>query len=203
MKWVYDDGGRAEAGYKGTTGDCVCRAVAIAAERPYKEVYDLINEIAKGERTGKHKHKKSNARTCVYRHTERKLMEHYGFKWVPTMMIGSGCKVHLNEDELPSGRIVVALSKHLTAVVDGVIHDTYDPNDRGYTVDGYGNDITTQRCVYGYYIRDEKHYVGEIVSHKGHECIVTSVWNDDGKEGITIKPTGNYGFEVDIYNEQL
>lgn len=23
MEWVYDDGGRADAGFKGTTGDCV------------------------------------------------------------------------------------------------------------------------------------------------------------------------------------
>lgn len=30
MLFVYDDGGRAAAGYKGTTGDCACRAVAIA-----------------------------------------------------------------------------------------------------------------------------------------------------------------------------
>jgi hypothetical protein len=52
-----------------------------------------------------------------------------------------------------------------------------------------------------------EHYVGEIVSHKGgdmtHECIVTAVWCVDGKNGLTIKPTGNYGFELDIYEEQL
>lgn len=52
-----------------------------------------------------------------------------------------------------------------------------------------------------------KHYVGEIVSHNGgdmtHECIVTAVWCVDGKNGLTIKPTGNYGFELDIYEEQL
>lgn len=47
------------------------------------------------------------------------------------------------------------------------------------------------------------HYVGEIVMHREHECIVTHVWNDDGRNGITIKPTGNYGFEIDIYDELL
>lgn len=44
MEFVYNDGGRSEAGFKGTTGDCVCRAIAIATQRPYKEIYDLINE---------------------------------------------------------------------------------------------------------------------------------------------------------------
>lgn len=154
MEWIYDDGGRAEAGFKGRTGDCVCRAFAIALERPYKEVYDLINELAKGERKGKRKRGVSSARTGVYNQTIRKVAEHYGMTWHPTMQIGQGCKVHLRANELPAGRIVVRLSRHEVAVIDGVIHDTYDPNDRGCSVDGYGNDITTDRCVYGYYVKE-------------------------------------------------
>lgn len=154
MDWVYDDGGRAAAGFKGTTGDCVCRAISIATEKPYKEVYDLINEFAKQERTGKRKRGKSSARTGVYPATTRKVMKHLGWVWHPTMQIGSGCKVHLRADELPTGRIVCKVSNHCVAVIDGVIHDIYNPSDRGCTVDGYGNDITTERCVYGYYAKD-------------------------------------------------
>lgn len=144
MKWVYNDGGREAAGFKGTTGDCVCRAIAIATERPYREVYDLINEYAKNERTGKRKKRKSNARTGVYKDCIRKVMEHYGWTWVPTMQIGQGCKVHLREDELPQGRLVVSVSKHETAVINGVLHDTYDCSRDG------------TRCVYGYFIKEEK-----------------------------------------------
>ena len=52
-----------------------------------------------------------------------------------------------------------------------------------------------------------KHYVGEVVVHKTSvgkfECKVTTVWCVDGKNGISIIPTGNYGFEIDIYEEQL
>lgn len=139
MNWVYDDGGRSDAGFRGDTGDCVCRAVAIALERPYKEVYDLINEFAKKER----REKKSSARTGVYKGTIRKLMKHYGWVWTPTMFVGQGCKVHMREDELPKGRIVVDLSRHSAAVIDGVLHDTYD-----CTRDG-------TRCVYGYYSKQE------------------------------------------------
>lgn len=141
MKFVYNDGGRAAAGYKGTAGDCVCRAIAIATERPYQEVYDLINEYAKSERTGKRKRGKSSARNGVYKQTIRKVMEHYGWRWIPTMQIGQGCKVHLDENELPAGRLVVSVSKHETAVIDGVLNDTYD-----CTRDG-------NRCVYGYYVK--------------------------------------------------
>ncbi len=145
MKFVYDDGGREAAGFKGETRDCVCRAIAIATatEKPYKEVYDLINEFAKSERTGKRKKGKSNARTGVYKDTIKKVMEHYGWQWTPTMLVGEGCKVHLRENELPKGRIVVSLSRHNAAVIDGVLHDTYDCSREG------------TRCVYGYFSKKD------------------------------------------------
>ena len=48
-----------------------------------------------------------------------------------------------------------------------------------------------------------KYHVGQIVMHRCHECRVTAVWNDDGKNGVTIIPTGDYGFEVDVYDENV
>lgn len=33
MNFIYDDGGRSAAGYKGFTGDCACRAAAIRIPR--------------------------------------------------------------------------------------------------------------------------------------------------------------------------
>jgi hypothetical protein len=140
-RYVFDDGGRGAAGYKGLTGDCVCRAIAIATGKPYQEVYDALNAMAANERTGKRKRGKSNARTGVYKPTIRKYMESIGWRWTPTMKIGQGTKVHLREDELPSGRLVVLVSKHMTAVIDGTIHDTHDCSRGG------------KRCVYGYYTK--------------------------------------------------
>ncbi len=146
MNYQYDDGGREAAGFKGITGDCVCRAIAIATERPYKEIYNLINEYGKKERPNRKTRKgnkyngsRSSARTGVYKDTIRKIMEHLGWKWTPTMQVGVGCTVHLTEDELPKGRLVAIVSRHAVAVIDGVIHDIYDPSRDG------------KRCVYGYY----------------------------------------------------
>ena len=138
--WTYDDGGRKAAGFVGSTGDCVCRAIAIATQRPYREIYDLINEFAASERRSKRRRGRSSARTGVFGSTQRRVIDRLGFRWVPTMQIGQGCKVHLRADELPRGRLIVAVSRHTTAVIDGVIHDIYDPS-RGGT-----------RCVYGYWI---------------------------------------------------
>jgi len=44
MTWTHNDGGREAAGYKGTTGDCVCRSIAIATERSYQEIYDPVKK---------------------------------------------------------------------------------------------------------------------------------------------------------------
>jgi len=62
IKFIFDDGGRAAAGFRGRAGDCVTRAIAIATGKPYREVYDALNALAAKERTGKRKKKKSNSR---------------------------------------------------------------------------------------------------------------------------------------------
>ena len=139
MNFMHDDGGRKAAGLKGQADDCVVRAIAIASGSPYKYIYDTINMEASHERKSSRKRGKSSARDGVYKGTIRRYMEYMGWEWVSTMQIGSGCKVHLRADELPSGRLVVSVSKHLTAVIDGVIHDTFDPSRDG------------TRCVYGYW----------------------------------------------------
>lgn len=140
MKFMINDGGRAAAGFRGQTGDCVCRAIAIAAELPYADVYAALNAVAERERP-RGKKKRSSARTGIQIPTIRHYLSSIGWSWTPTMQIGSGCTVHLRADELPSGRLIVSVSRHLVAVIDGVAHDTHDP-----TRDG-------ARCVYGYYAR--------------------------------------------------
>lgn len=141
MQWVKDDGGRAAAGYLGDTGDCVVRAIAIATEMPYQQVYDLVNQMAQHERPGakRRRGRRSSARTGVFKPTEKRVMRELGWHWTPTMLVGSGCKVHLRDGELPMGRLLVAVSLHSVAVIDGVMHDTHDPSRQG------------TRCVYGYW----------------------------------------------------
>ena len=138
--YKYNDGGRIAAGYKGTTGDCFVRALAISAQLDYQYAYDLVNDYGKRERIGKRKSSKSTARTGVYTTTARKICDALGFTWVPTMHIGSGCSVHLKASELPAGRLVCSVSRHYVAVINGEINDTYNPDRDG------------TRCVYGYWI---------------------------------------------------
>lgn len=138
--WVHDDGGREAAGYRGEAGDCVARSIAIITGFDYQAVYDDLNDAAKRERPRAGR-KRSSARNGVKTATIRRYLAELGFEWTPTMQIGSGCKVHLKADELPSGLLIVKCSGHVTAVINGVVHDTHDPSRDG------------TRCVYGYWKR--------------------------------------------------
>lgn len=141
LNYIYDDGGRSAAGFRDAAGDCVARAVSIATGLAYKEVYDALNALGRTERRLKKRcGKRSSARTAVFKATSRQYLQSLGLVWTPTMKIGSGCTVHLRADQLPAGRLIVAVSRHLTAVIDGMIHDTHDPSRGG------------ARCVYGYWV---------------------------------------------------
>lgn len=131
--FVWNDGGRHAAGFKGDAGDCVTRAITIAAELDYAKVYSDLALLM--SMTGKPR----SARNGVAKKVYQPYILDLGFRWVPTMGIGTGCQVHLRADELPEGRIICRLSRHLCAVVDGVIHDTHDCSRDG------------TRCVYGYW----------------------------------------------------
>lgn len=126
--FIYNDGGREVAGYKGTQNDCVIRSIAIATGKPYQEVYNEIGFKVKNR--------------GVKKDITRIYLRSLGWSFVPTMNFGSGCKTHLKPDELPDGVLIVKVSKHLVAMIDGVIHDTFDCSRGG------------RRCVYGYYIKE-------------------------------------------------
>lgn len=172
MKYQFNDGGRSAAGFKGTAGDCVARAVAIASGRPYAEIYMALAKGTGAQRAGKRGKRPASARNGinVTRQWFKDYMRELGFAWTPTMKIGSGCTVHLSDGELPMGRLVVSVSKHYTAVIDGVIQDTHNPSaDRGTTIyppsfpkehlpkvakwlaNGNGWGYAPKRCVYGYW----------------------------------------------------
>lgn len=129
LPWQYDDGGRAAAKFRGETYDCVCRAIAIGTELPYRTVYDGMRAIGLDPRMG------------VYRQDYERWLTDIGWTWTPTKFVGQRGAVHLRPGELPDEpRIICRLSKHLTTVIDGVIRDTHDPSRGG------------ERTVYGYYL---------------------------------------------------
>lgn len=144
MSFQFTDGGREAAGFRGEAGDCVTRAIAVALRLPYREVYDELS--LRMESLGRAR----SARNGIPRKVYEDYLGERGWRWFPTMHIGSGCTVHLRAEELYEHAFgdptilygvsfIVRLSRHVCAVVDGVVRDTHDPSRNG------------TRCVYGYF----------------------------------------------------
>jgi len=152
--FLYNDGGRSESGYVNSDRDCTVRSIAIATDLNYKVVHKDLSKLNKANST------KIGANSARYANTTMPVIKEYlnslGWKWIPTMIFGQGCKVHLHKDELPSGRIIARLSKHITCMIDGVINDVSNPQ-RGALVgvrNGKPFRQSEKRCVYGYWIKE-------------------------------------------------
>jgi hypothetical protein len=121
---VIDDGGRHAAGYTGVAGDCATRAIAIATGRPYRVVYD---ELALRQRRHVDAHglpvRLRSPRLGVHHEVWAPYLNELGWTTVPARVTPP----RLRSDDLPSGRLVVELTGHLTAVIDGIVHDSFDP----------------------------------------------------------------------------
>lgn len=150
IQFVKSDGGRSNY-FKGEkAGDCVVRAIAIATGKDYKKVYDELFKrnkdfIENGRcKVARALRKKgASPRDGNFKKVYEKYILELGFKWQPTMKIGSGMTVHVKADELPSGTLILRLSKHLTCVKDGILYDTHDCSREG------------TRGVYGYWIKND------------------------------------------------
>ena len=148
ISFIQSDGGRAAAGFRGEAGDCATRAIAIALGLPYRQVYEELQDRQRlWLRTGRPSKAKramlakssSSVRNGTAKAVITDFLSDRGWIWTPTMHVGRGTQVHLRADELPAGRLICRLSRHVAAVVDGVLHDTHDCSRDGC------------RAVYGFY----------------------------------------------------
>jgi hypothetical protein len=129
LRFVYDDGGRLEAGFSGRADDCVCRSIAIVSRRPYREACEELKTLCRTSRRGG---VRSSVRNGIYLATARPYLESLGYEWTPT----PGARIQ--ERDLPRGRLIVWLNSHVTAVVNHRTA-TFDPSMGG------------KRRVFGHY----------------------------------------------------
>ena len=148
MEFNYNRGGYTR-GSGLNRGDCVPRAITIATELPYQIVFDELQrrqtEWRIKSNSKKAYHKKPHRNKCymgTYKEAYKPYLEELGWTWVPKMFIGQGFKTYLRKEDLPPGRLIVKVRKHLTAVVDGVVNDTWDCSQGG------------NKGVYGYYYKE-------------------------------------------------
>lgn len=121
MKLRYTDGGKKEAGYKGRSGDCVSRSISLATGVEYKKVLKELQKRQKqwGRSEG---YSVCAAKNGVYAPVYFSWLEELGFRRV--FLCSSW-------DMIPKiGTFVVQTHRHLSCVIDSIIHDTFDPSNK-------------------------------------------------------------------------
>ncbi len=133
IDYHYDDGGREAAGYRGSSGDCVVRAIAVCARQDYRAVYRTMaehmkrngyaasgNAYAIRERSRKASRRKGQV---AARRVQDRVLELYGFRKV---RLPAGARPTFTEAHRRYGDCIVGTTKHVAAVVDGALRDTFD-----------------------------------------------------------------------------
>ena len=129
MTYQFNDGGRKQAGYKGTAGDCGARAMAIALQLDYKTVYQELAQANKDH--GKAKSARNGMSKDIY----SEVLKRYGWVWTSAPKF-DGRKAR--STDMPQGRVIAQQAGHYVAVIDGVVQDIWN---------------CTHKMVYGYWVK--------------------------------------------------
>ena len=127
--YIYDDGGRKDAGYKGTTGDCVVRAAAIISATDYREMYGMMadanaNSAQRAKRQGvKRGYAKRTAANGVAKDAYVKVFGQIGLVKV---RLPKGQRPTYTEAYERYGDCVVTTARHMCAIVGGNLRDLFD-----------------------------------------------------------------------------
>lgn len=158
VEYQYNDGGRAEAGFKGNADDCVTRAIAIATKKPYQDVRKELMECKKKwMNTSRSRHAKSCKTSSVRNGTERDVWKPYleSLGWVKHNQIkfGSSNRKELVKENLPEGTVIVQVRKHIMTVIDHVVHDTWDSRETNVWDDGRPTNATKPKTIISYWTK--------------------------------------------------
>ena len=123
VRFRKDDGGRAAAGYRGDAGDCVVRSLSILLDYPYKPLYlEMAREQGKlKDRKGRKMAR--SARNGVDKRAYTKVFERHGLVKV---RLPKGQRPTISEAHERYGNCIITTAKHIFAVVDGAVRDTWD-----------------------------------------------------------------------------
>jgi hypothetical protein len=100
---------------------------------PYKVIYDDLRYFLDSRNAG-------SPRNGITEEHVRRYLGERGFRYKAI----AGEHVTLHRDELPKLKVIANLSNHVSAVIDGIVNDTYDPNHKKH-----------QR-LHGYWIAPER-----------------------------------------------
>jgi hypothetical protein len=129
MPYQFNDGGRALAGFKGHTGDCSVRALAIALDMDYKMAYKLI--ASANQNSGRAR----SARHGIPKELYSDVLKELGWIWMSAPKF-EGRKARCSD--MYPGTVIARQAGHYVAVINGVPQDIWD---------------CSHKMVYGFWVK--------------------------------------------------
>lgn len=163
LDFYQTDGGRADAGFTGKrVGDCVTRAIAICLDKPYgdvrKDLMQIQREWIKKSRSLAAKETKrtsgGSVRNGVFREVYTPYLEDHGYKRKGLQTIGSSFRAKPVKSDVPSGRVILKMRRHLAACIDWVLHDKYDSRYKHVWKDNVRTSTKTLATVYSIWTKE-------------------------------------------------
>nr|DAH56645.1 MAG TPA: hypothetical protein [Caudoviricetes sp.] len=131
MKYEYSDGGRSKYFKAKGVGDCAIRAVAIATQTDYLEVYNAFKKLNGGK----------SCRDGTPKVVDKKYLTQVGAVKINMNVPAGKARWHVTTidkvmGKYPHIRYVLQVSKHLIAGQGDTIYDIFDdrPRDKGIYV---------------------------------------------------------------------
>lgn len=128
--FVYHDGGRYDAGYTDSAGDCAVRAISIATGQSYTQVYQDLKSLTESYYNGQYEECCENGTSAtisdIYlKQKGWKVWSHYGLDWDSPGINKGTVIVHAKS---------INNTYHLFTMVNGVIYDKFSPYQNQYTI---------------------------------------------------------------------
>ena len=100
--------------YKNNIEDCVIRSLSVLTDRSWRSIYDELSNLA-GD---------IGLLFSDVSFVEDYLDDRYDRECHYSKTVGEFANEH------PYGKYAVTMDGHITAIINGVIHDTFDPSNR-------------------------------------------------------------------------
>jgi hypothetical protein len=128
FRFKQDDGGRAQSRRPRQKNDCTVRALAVTLGIEYDFAYEVLASF--GRKSGAGFPFKTHA-AAIFANCSADAT------WTAFQAVKGERRLTLPAfcARYPAGRYIVSMAKHITVVVDGVVHDDFQPGE--------------ERCVYG------------------------------------------------------
>ena len=144
--YEFDDGGREAAGYRGSARDCAARALAIASGADYRDCYAALAEAnARYEANGRR-----SARNGIDRRASDRVKKAFGFTKVK---LPKGPRPTYTEAYERYGDCMVTTTRHICAIIDGTLRDTFDGRTYHWVDDLEGVDEWRERKAMSVWVK--------------------------------------------------